>query len=159
MSSKINIGIFTIVTLTLMVTASMFGPINNAAAQQISQLPGMETANKILSYAKSGDLVNVAKPQVGVDVVTQVGASNNAPQRTQSNVADTSNEKCLICIEPIQYNIGVTTQIASDRNDAERTQSNTAIIGDRSDSLFVLGPQQNNIAINTQQMIAGLPFR
>ena len=159
MSSKIYIGVFTIVTLTLMVTASIFGPINNAAAQLATQLQGLETANKILSYAKSGDLVNVAKPQIGVDVVTQVGASNSAPQRTQSNVADTSNERCLICIEPIQYNIGVTTQIASKSNSAERTQLNDATIGDRSDSLFVFGPQQNNINIFNQHVIAGIPLR
>lgn len=159
MSSKIYIGIFTIVTLTLMVTASIFGPINNAAAQQATQPQGLETANKILSYAKSGDLVNVAKPQIGVDVVTQVGASNTAAPRTQSNVADTSNERCLICIEPIQYNIGVTTQIASKSNTAERTQLNDATIGDRSDSLFVLGPQQNNINILNQHVIAGIPLR
>ena len=154
MSSKINLGIFfTIATLTLMVTASLFGAINNAQAA-IEQ--DLATANKILSYSKSGDLVNVAKPQIGVDVVTQVGASNT-DSRTQSNVADTSNERCLICIEPIQYNIGVTTQIAKDKNTIERVQTNDATTGDRSDSLFVFGPLQNNLHVNNQ--ISGIPVR
>jgi hypothetical protein len=157
MSSKINIGIFTIATLTLMVTASLFGAINNAEAQQSSRTQAdLATANKILSYSKSGDLVNVAKPQINVDAETQVGASNTY-SNSQSNVADTSNERCLICIEPIQYNIGVTTQVASDSNAAERDQSNIAKIGDRSDPLFVFGPQQKNLNILNQ--IDGIPVR
>lgn len=146
MSSKINLGIFAIATFTLMIAASIFGAINNAEAQQAQRL---DTANKLLSYGQSGNLVNVAPPQIGVDVDAQVGKSNTASS-TQSNVANTANKQCAICIESIQYNIGITAQVASDSNTAEREQSNTAITGDRSDALFVYGPNQNNIDIAKQ---------